>query len=156
MPRSAASGTQAAAIASQWVFRLRSRFFLPDVTHKSDVGGVVLGLNSQSQVEAAFKQIKQLGPKAPSARFEGVAVQAMAKPGIEMLAGITHDPAFGSMLMVGLGGVMVEVLKDVVMRPAPIDAKAGREMIEELKGAAILPGFGGRRQPTSTHSSICW
>jgi acyl-CoA synthetase (NDP forming) len=144
MPRSAASGTQAAAIAKQIGFPVALKVLSSDVTHKSDVGGVVLGLNSQSQVEAAFKQIKSsLAQKAPSARFEGVAVQAMAKPGIEMLAGITHDPAFGSMLMVGLGGVMVEVLKDVVMRPAPIDAKAGREMIEELKGAAILRGIRG-------------
>ena len=144
MPRSAASGTQAAAIAKQIGFPVALKVLSPDVTHKSDVGGVILGLNSQAQVEAAFKLIKNtLAEKAPSARFEGVAVQAMAKPGIEMLAGITYDQAFGSMLMVGLGGVMVEVLKDVVMRPAPIDAKAGRQMLEELKGAAILRGLRG-------------
>ena len=93
MPRSAASATQAAAIAKQIGFPVALKVLSPDVTHKSDVGGVVLGLNSQAQVEAAFKQIKNsLTQKAPSARFEGVAVQAMAKPGIEMLAGITHDP----------------------------------------------------------------
>ncbi len=144
MPRGAASATQAAAIAKQTGFPVALKVLSPDVTHKSDVGGVVLGLTSQAQVEAAFKLIKNsLAQKAPSARFEGVAVQTMAKPGIEMLAGITHDPAFGSMLMAGLGGVMVEVLRDVVMRPAPIDAKAGREMVEELKGAAILRGLRG-------------
>jgi acyl-CoA synthetase (NDP forming) len=144
MPRSAASGRQAAAIAKQIGFPVALKVLSPDVTHKSDVGGVMLGLESQSQVEAAFKLIKNnLAEKAPAARFEGVAVQAMAKPGIEMLAGITHDAAFGSMLVAGLGGVLVEVLKDVVMRPAPIDAPTGREMIEELKGVAILRGVRG-------------
>jgi acyl-CoA synthetase (NDP forming) len=144
MPRRAASGTQAAAIAKQIGFPVVLKVLSPDVTHKSDVGGVVLGLNSQAQVEAAFKRIKNnLAEKAPSARFEGVAVQAMAKAGVEMLAGITYDAAFGSMLVAGLGGILVEVLKDVVMRPAPIDASTGRQMIDELNGAAILRGVRG-------------
>ena len=144
MPRSAASATRAAAIAKQIGFPVVLKVLSPDVTHKSDVGGVVLGLNSQAQVEAAFKQIKNnLAQKAPSARFEGDAVQAMAKPGVEMLAGITYDAAFGAMVVAGLGGVLVEVLKDVVMRPAPIDAQTGREMIEELRGGAILRGVRG-------------
>jgi acyl-CoA synthetase (NDP forming) len=144
MPRQATSAAQAAAIAKQIGFPVVLKVLSAEVTHKSDVGGVVLGLTSGAQVENAFKQIrKNLGEKAPGARFEGVAVQAMARPGIEMLAGISYDPAFGSMLVAGLGGVLVEVLKDVVMRPAPIDAKSGREMVEELKGAALLRGVRG-------------
>ncbi len=144
MPRRAASATQAGVIAKQIGFPVALKVLSPDVTHKTEVGGVELGLNSQTQVEAAFKRIKaNLAAKAPSARFEGAAVQAMAKPGVEMLAGINYDPAFGAMLVAGLGGVLVEVLKDVVMRPAPIDARTGREMIDELKGAAILRGVRG-------------
>ncbi len=146
MPRRASSATQAAAIAKQIGFPVALKVLSPDVTHKSDVGGVVLGLTSGAQVEAAFKQIKnQLASHAPSARFEGVAVQAMATAGVEMLAGITYDQAFGPMLVAGLGGVLVEVFKDVVMRPAPIDAKTGREMVDELKGAALLRGVRGMR-----------
>jgi acyl-CoA synthetase (NDP forming) len=144
MPRSAASGTKAALIAKEIGFPVALKVLSPDVTHKSDVGGVVLELTSGAQVEKAFKEIKNnLATRAPSARFEGVAVQAMAKPGVEMLAGITYDQAFGSMLVAGLGGVLVEVFKDVVMRPAPIDAKTGREMVEELKCAALLKGVRG-------------
>jgi acyl-CoA synthetase (NDP forming) len=142
--RRAASGREAASIAKQIGFPVVLKVLSPDITHKSDVGGVVLGLNSQSQVEAAFKLIKNnVAEKAPSARFAGVAVQTMAKAGVEMLAGITYDPAFGPMLVTGLGGVMVEVLKDVVMRPVPIDARTGRRMIDELKGAALLHGVRG-------------
>ncbi|HXR35196.1 MAG TPA: acetate--CoA ligase family protein [Candidatus Binataceae bacterium] len=144
MPRSAASGTRAALIAKQIGFPVALKVLSPDVTHKSDVGGVVLGLTSGAQVEKAFKEIKNnLATRAPSARFEGVAVQAMAKPGVEMLAGITTDQAFGSMLVAGLGGVLVEVFNDVVMRPVPIDAKTGREMVEELKCSALLRGVRG-------------
>jgi acyl-CoA synthetase (NDP forming) len=144
MPRRAASAREAASIARQIGFPVVLKVLSPDITHKSDVGGVVLGLNSQSQVEAAFKLIKNnVAEKAPSARFEGVAVQTMARAGVEMFAGITSDAAFGPMLVTGLGGVMVEVLKDVVMRPVPIDAKTGREMIDELKGAALLRGVRG-------------
>ncbi len=144
MPRRAASAREAASIAKQIGFPVVLKVLSPDITHKSDVGGVVLGLNSQSQVEAAFKLIKNnVAEKAPTARFEGVAVQTMARAGVEMLAGITYDAAFGPMLVTGLGGVMVEVLKDVVMRPAPIDAKTGRQMIDELKGAALLRGVRG-------------
>ena len=146
MARRASSGTQAAAIAKEVGFPVALKVLSPDVTHKSDVGGVVLGLTSGAQVETAFKKIKSsLASNAPSARFEGVAVQAMAAPGVEMLAGIISDQAFGPMLVVGLGGVLVEVFKDVVMRPAPIDAKTGREMLAELKGAALLRGVRGTR-----------
>lgn len=144
MPRSASSATQAAVVAKQIGFPVALKVLSPDITHKSDVGGVVLGLTSLAQVEKAFKEIRSnLSSKAPSARFEGVAVQAMAKPGVEMLAGIIRDQAFGAMVVAGLGGVLVEVFKDVVMRPAPIDAKTGREMLAELKGAALLQGVRG-------------
>jgi acyl-CoA synthetase (NDP forming) len=144
MPRRAASAREAASIARQIGFPVVLKVLSPDISHKSDVGGVVLGLNSAAQVEAAFKLIKNnVTEKAPSARFDGVAVQAMAKAGVEMLAGISYDAAFGPMLVTGLGGVLVEVLKDVVMRPVPIDASTGRRMIDELSGAAILKGVRG-------------
>jgi acetate---CoA ligase (ADP-forming) subunit alpha len=144
MPRGASSAADAAAIAKQTGFPVALKVLSPDVTHKSDVGGVVLGLTSEDQVKAAFEEIKsKLAAKAPSARFEGVAVQAMAKTGVEMLAGITHDDAFGSMLVAGLGGVLVEVFKDVVMRPTPIDAATGRAMLDELKCSALLRGVRG-------------
>src|SRR5581483_8406585 len=144
MPRRAASAREAATIARQIGFPVVLKVLSPDISHKSDVGGVVLGLNSAAQVEAAFKLIKNnVAEKAPSARFDGVAVQAMAKAGVEMLAGISYDDAFGPMLVAGLGGVLVAVVRDVVMRPVPIDPKTGRRMLDEMSGAAILRGVRG-------------
>ncbi len=144
MPEPARSADEAAAAAERRGFPVVLKVLSPDVTHKSDIGGVALGLASKLEVREAFARIRaNLSQKAPDARFEGVAVQAMAAAGLELLAGIARDPQFGPMVMVGLGGVFVEVLKDTAVRIAPVDKREARAMLAELRGAALLDGVRG-------------
>jgi len=117
----------------------------PDVTHKSDVGGVRLGLDSPEAVTAAFAEIVEAVKKRqPDARIEGVAVQKMARPGIEVIIGMSKDPQFGPVLMFGLGGILVEVLKDVAFRIVPLEPRDARQMVREIKGFPVLQGFRGQ------------
>ena len=117
----------------------------PDVAHKSDVGGVRLGLESKEDVEQAFDEIMAAVKAAqPDASIEGVAVQKMAPAGIEVIVGMSKDPQFGPVMMFGLGGVFVEVLKDVAFRIVPLEPKDAREMVREIKGFAVLEGVRGQ------------
>jgi acyl-CoA synthetase (NDP forming) len=117
----------------------------PQITHKSDVGGVKLNLNSQKEVRAAFDEIVASAQQAVrDATIEGVSVQQMARPGVEVIIGMTKDPQFGPVLMFGLGGVLVEVLKDVAFRIVPLTPRDARQMIREIKGFPILEGFRGQ------------
>ncbi|MBV8453797.1 MAG: acetate--CoA ligase family protein, partial [Deltaproteobacteria bacterium] len=116
----------------------------PDISHKSDVGGVMLQLRSEQEVRDAFGRIhRNLAEHAPRARFDGVAVQAMATPGIELIIGVVRDPRFGPLVLAGLGGVFVEAMQDTVVRLAPVDAKEARTMLEQLRGRAVLSGARG-------------
>ncbi|HPW69319.1 MAG: GNAT family N-acetyltransferase [Desulfomonilia bacterium] len=112
----------------------------PDITHKSDGGGVKLGLNDDAAVRTAFREIMQAFRHR---NVIGVSVQKMADPGIEAIIGVTHDPSFGHVLMFGLGGVFVEVLKDVTFRVLPLDEDGAAEMIGGIKGSALLKGYRG-------------
>jgi acyl-CoA synthetase (NDP forming) len=117
----------------------------PDVTHKSDAGGVRLGLNSPAEVEDAFQRIvASVKAHEPNARIEGVAVQKMAPAGTEVIVGMSKDPQFGPVLMFGLGGIFVEVLKDVAFRIVPLEPKDARQMIREIKGFPVLEGVRGQ------------
>jgi acyl-CoA synthetase (NDP forming) len=117
----------------------------PDITHKSDVGGIRLGLESKKEVIAAFEEmldaVREVQPKA---RIDGVALQHMAPRGAEVIIGMSKDPQFGPVLMFGLGGVLVEVLKDVAFRIVPLEPRDARQMIREIKGYAILEGVRGQ------------
>src|SRR5713226_4427098 len=113
VPEVAASADAAASAATKIGFPVVLKVLSPEVSHKSDVGGVELNLGSEAEVRGAFERIRRnLGAKVPGAHFEGVAVQPMARAGIELIAGTTRDARFGAMVMVGLGGVLVEVTKD--------------------------------------------
>ena len=112
----------------------------PDVVHKSDAGGVKLNLEDADEVRAAFRDIVRA---FPDKKVEGISVQKMARPGVEAIVGVTNDATFGPMLMFGLGGVFVEVLKDVSFRSIPITESDAQDMIEEIKGYAILKGHRG-------------
>lgn len=117
----------------------------PDIAHKSDVGGVRLNLRNRDEVGEAYDAIVKSSTAAvPGARIAGVAVQHMAHQGAEVIVGMTTDPQFGPVLMFGLGGVMVEVLKDVSFRVAPLAERDAREMIDEIKGRPILDGVRGQ------------
>lgn len=117
----------------------------PDVLHKSDVGGVQLGLSTPEGVRRAFDDVMTSARKhCPDARIEGVLVAPMVSGGVECILGVHTDPVFGPVVMVGLGGVLVEVLRDVSFRLAPFDHATAREMIDSLKGKAVLYGVRGR------------
>lgn len=116
-----------------------------DITHKSDAGGVKVDLKSKAEVENAFDTIMRSCKAAlPTARIEGVSVQGMAKPGIEVIMGMMKDPSFGPVIMFGLGGVFVEVLKDVAFRIVPIEKSDAEDMIDEIKGKKLLEGYRGQ------------
>lgn len=116
-----------------------------DVTHKSDSGGVKLGLNNVTQVGNAYSEIvSAVKQHYPKAKIQGVSVQKMARPGVEVIIGMTKDAQFGPVLMFGLGGILVEVLKDVSFRIVPLLKKDAREMIKEIKGYPLLEGYRGQ------------
>jgi acetyl-CoA synthetase (ADP-forming) len=114
----------------------------PDIVHKSDVGGVLLNLKNSSDVQSAYKQIlENVKAKKKDAKIMGVLVQEMAPPSTEVIVGAIKDPQFGYALMFGLGGVFVEVLKDVTFRIAPLTEAEAREMITEVKAYPLLRGY---------------
>ncbi|VVB63052.1 Acetate--CoA ligase [ADP-forming] II [uncultured archaeon] len=112
----------------------------PDVIHKSDAGGVKLNLQNEDQVREAYRQIIN---SFRDKTVTGISVQEMAKPGVEVIVGVTSDPTFGPMMMFGLGGVFVEILKDVSFRSIPLSEYDAEDMIEEIKGYALLKGYRG-------------
>jgi acetyl-CoA synthetase (ADP-forming) len=116
----------------------------PDVIHKFDVGGVFLNLEGSEHVGEAFNQIfENIKRRKPEARILGVTVQEMAPPSTEVVIGASKDPQFGPAIMFGLGGIFVEVLKDVTFRIAPITKEEAREMITEIKAYPVLKGYRG-------------
>jgi acyl-CoA synthetase (NDP forming) len=142
--RLAKTKDEAVAAADQLGYPIVLKIVSPQITHKSDVGGVALGLPSKDDVGAAFERIIASAKQhVPDATIDGVAVQRMEKPGTEVIVGVTKDPQFGPVLMFGLGGVLVEVLKDVAFRIIPIEDRDARQMIEEIKGYPLLQGYRG-------------
>ena len=117
----------------------------PDISHKSDAGGVKVGLKDRSEVAKAYEEIMASArQKYPKADIKGVSVQSFARPGIEVIIGMFKDPQFGPVLMFGLGGILVEVLKDVAFRIVPLQPRDAREMIKEIKGYSLLQGYRGQ------------
>ena len=115
-----------------------------DLPHKSDSNGIALGVEGESAVREAFGRIvDNARTHAPSAAIRGVRVERMAGPGVEMIIGVSRDPDFGPMIGVGLGGVLVELLDDFVLSPAPVDAAEAGRMLRELRGGRILDGVRG-------------
>lgn len=117
----------------------------PDISHKSDAGGVKVGLKNKGEVRHAYTEIMASArQKYPAANIEGVSVQSLARPGIEVIIGMFQDSQFGPVLMFGLGGILVEVLKDVSFRIVPLARRDAVEMIQEIKGYALLQGYRGQ------------
>jgi len=117
----------------------------PDVVHKTDSGGVKLSLKNVSEVKKAYHEILEaVGKQYPDAVIHGVSVQKMVRPGTEVIVGTSKDPQFGPVIMFGLGGIFVEILKDVSFRIVPVNRKDAQEMTEEIKGYALLRGYRGK------------
>ena len=140
--RLAGSKAEAVRIAEEMGLPAVLKIISPDVVHKSDVGGVKVGLENVRQVRTAYDSILSSTQAAvPSASILGMSVQKMAEPGVEVIIGATKDPQFGHVIMFGLGGVLVELLKDVSMRLVPLTAKDARVMVREIKSLPLLQGY---------------
>ena len=117
----------------------------PQVVHKTDVGGVVLGVSDAEQVRNAYSRVvENTLRKLPSAEIVGVLVEEQAREGVEVIVGAFKDEQFGQTVMFGLGGVFVEVLDDVSFRVAPVSEEDAEEMVREIRGYRILKGYRGR------------
>jgi acyl-CoA synthetase (NDP forming) len=120
-----------------------------DILHKSDFGCVHLNLKNRDEIAKAYdKVLKNINQVNPRAAIEGFLIQEMVPEGHEAIIGLAEDPTFGKIIMFGLGGIFVEILKDVAIRKIPISSLDARDMIEEIKGFKILQGARGK-EPVS-------
>ncbi len=131
---------------------LALKIMSPDVLHKSDAGGVKINLKSAAEAAEAIRQMMN-APALRDARIDGFLLEEMAPAGQEVVVGAVRDPQFGPLVMVGLGGIFVEVLADVSFRICPITRLDAQEMLAELKGAALLKGARGRK-PVSQEAIV--
>ncbi|MFG2589970.1 acetate--CoA ligase family protein [Streptomyces sp. NPDC048438] len=135
---------EAVALADRLGGQVVLKIVSPDILHKTDAGGVVVGVSGAKEVRAAFCTIvKNAKAYAADARIEGVQVQQLVPPGQEVIVGAVTDPTFGKVVAFGLGGVLVEVLKDITFRLAPVTADEARSMLDSIGAAEILKGVRG-------------
>ena len=141
----ATSREEAISVSRQFGFPVVLKIVSPDIVHKSDAGGVKLGLRTSKQVGRAYDDIlSAVKQKHPRVVIQGVSVQKMARPGVEVIIGMTKDAQFGPVLMFGLGGILVEILKDVSFRIVPLTKRDAGEMVREIKGYPLLEGYRGQ------------
>jgi acetate---CoA ligase (ADP-forming) len=141
----ARSSDEAVAIANDIGYPVVLKIESPDILHKTEAGGIALDIRSDSEVRDAYQTILDNAAKyRPDAAVNGVVVQQMARPGRELILGMSRDPSFGPAIAVGLGGIFVEVLKDVQIGVPPLTNRDVTEMLARLRGYAILEGSGAR------------
>ena len=139
------SATEAADAAARIAKPVVLKIVSHDILHKSDVGGIILNLSSPSETAAAYEEmITRIKSTLPSASLEGALVEEMAPQGSEVIIGMRRDPSFGPLLMFGMGGIYVELFKDVAFRVAPIDRFQASQMITETKAGTLLSGYRGQ------------
>jgi len=144
--------TEAAAAASRLGFPVAVKLASSTIVHKTDVRGVVLGLNSEDEVEKAFKDIKaRLAETGRQSEMWGVTVQRMVTGEVEVVVGVTQDPSFGPIIMFGLGGIYTELLKDVAVRLHPLTDVDAHELVSSIKTSKLFEGFRGA-PPSDTRS----
>jgi len=150
--RLAKSRDEAIALAKEIGFPVVLKIVSPDIVHKSDIGGVKLELGDGTAVGMAYDEIiGTVRSKQPGVKIDGASVQTMAKPGVEVIIGVSKDRQFGPVLMFGMGGILVELLKDVSFRIVPITRHDAQEMIREMKSFPLLEGYRGS-EPASIKS----
>jgi len=136
---------RAAEAAMQLGGKVAVKIVSPDIGHKTEAGCVKLGISTPADAAGACAEVLANARLYRSgARIDGVLVQQMAPPGVEIIAGGVQDPSFGPVLMAGLGGIFTEVMKDVAFRLAPVNVTQAEEMLRGLKGAAMLKGVRGK------------
>ena len=141
----AASKKEALKFAKKIGYPVVLKISSPDILHKTDVGGIKIGIKSENELKRAFSEIlTNVKKKKPQAKIEGILVQEQVS-GKEVVVGMKRDLTFGPVLMFGLGGIFVEVLKDVVFRVIPVGKGEGLKMIKEIKGFEVLRGFRGEK-----------
>jgi acetate---CoA ligase (ADP-forming) len=146
---------EAAAVAQRFGFPVVMKILSPDIVHKSEIGGVLLDVSDPDAVRSGFPVLlERARTAAPDARIEGVLVAKQLKGGVECILGIHRDPVFGPMAMFGLGGIFVEVLKDVVFHRCPFGADTAEAMIRSIKGAPLLLGARGRKKADVTALAV--
>jgi hypothetical protein len=136
---------RAGGIATDLGFPVAVKLVSRDIVHKSDVGGVILGLESPDEVERAFHDVRAAVESVPGAEFDGALISPMRSGGVELIVGIVRDELWGLALAVGLGGVLVHVIDDSALRVLPVGESDVREMLSELRGAALLDGVRGSK-----------
>ena len=142
--RLAVNKKDAVALSKEMGFPVVLKIVSPDILHKTEANGVKLNLKTADEVAKAFDEIMvSAKEKFPNANIHGVAVQGMAKSGLEIIIGMTLDTQFGPVLMFGLGGIFVEVMKDVSFGITPLMKRDADEMIRSIKGYPLLNGFRG-------------
>jgi len=152
--RLALSADEAADLAEKIDGPVAMKIVSPKILHKSEARGVLLGIKTADEVRQGFRDIiKNANAFLPDAEISGVLVSPMAKPGLEVIVGTKVDDQFGPVIMFGVGGIMVEVLKDVAFRVLPLSAHTARHMIEDLRSISIINGFRGK--PPADKKAIC-
>jgi len=139
------SQNMASDIAQEQGFPVALKISSPDIVHKSDAGGVQLNLNTPAEVEKAYDEMLTKVQKSfPQAQIDGVLINKMAPPGQEVIIGMNRDPQFGPIILFGLGGVLVEIFRDVALRHPPLTREDAFEMIQDIKGYPVLAGYRGQ------------
>jgi acetyl coenzyme A synthetase (ADP forming)-like protein len=149
----AANRGEAAALAKSLGFPVVMKLRSPEVVHKSEIGGVRLNVRSEEEAAKVYDELQaSLRQALPKAKFEGVSVERMVTGGVETIVGMTRDPAFGPLILFGLGGVAVELLRDVQIRVAPLTDRDAEEMVRDIRGNPLLSGFRGA--PPANQASL--
>ncbi len=144
---------EASKLAKKIGFPVVLKIVSPDIIHKSDVGGVVIDVRSEKEVQLTYSQVMaNIKKNVPDASVIGILIQEMAPQSTEVIIGAIKDPQFGPTLMFGLGGIFVEILEDVTFRIAPITEDEAHEMITEVKAYPILKGY--RNTPPADTSAL--
>jgi acyl-CoA synthetase (NDP forming) len=139
------SADEAAAAAEEIGFPVVLKIVSGEIAHKSDVGGVALDLADADAVREGYEtMIVKVSAAAPGAAVDGISVQQMAQAGTEVIVGVTTDPQFGPVMMFGLGGIFVEVLKDVAFRIVPLEPRDAKQLVRDIRGYAVLEGVRGQ------------
>jgi acyl-CoA synthetase (NDP forming) len=152
--RLAGDAAEAAAIATEIGFPVVLKVQSPDIAHRTDVGGVRLGLRTPDDVRAAWDEVlAAVRSRRPEARIDGLLVAQQVEPVVELIAGLKQDEQFGPVVVAGAGGIFVEVLGDVALRLPPLDQEEGLAMLAELRVAPLLDGARGRPKADVTAAS---
>ncbi len=149
----AASEQEAVSSAQKLGFPVVLKISSPDILHKTDAGGVKIGLADDQAVRQGYQEIMNaISAKHPRAKIHGVLVQEMIAGGIQTILGVANRPPFGPVVAFGLGGVFVELLKDITLRLAPVDEKGAADMLTEIRGSKMLDGYRG--QPAADRTAL--